>query len=171
MSKPRAEHLGQGEEAEEDEVEQKPESYLGGDRASLWKSVFSNLRNIDGIREDDNRPLVEVYNAVLTELDEGGSVEDGVDQAEPGENQNLIRLFLCDWDTSDAVMPQADTIEDYSSRASLDLLKAESWTGQELPRKAWVGEGGDGWFKPCAGWLTAHGLYKALRKPVSPISP
>jgi hypothetical protein len=165
-----AAHLGQAEKAVEDEVEQEPGLFLDNS-ASLWTSDFCNSRNIDAIREDINTPLVEVYDAVLTESGERESVDDDVRHAESGGTKSLIQRFMHDCDTSDVVSPQADTVEDYSFRASLDLLKAESWTGQELPRNAWLGEGGDGWFRPCAEWLTAYDLYKALRKPVSQISP
>ncbi|KAK5554436.1 hypothetical protein LTR46_007634 [Exophiala xenobiotica] len=159
-----AAHLGRAEKAVEDEVEQGPGSSLDNS-ALLWTSVFCNSRNIDAIREDINTPLVEVYDAVLTESGERESVDDDVRHAESGETKSLIQRFMHDCDTSDVVSPQADTVEDYSFRASLDMLKAESWTGQELPRNAWLGEGGDGWFRPCAEWLTAYDLYKALRKP------
>ena len=127
---------------------------------AVWR-VFSSRRELGGIWEDENKPWVEVLAAVIR--DDRGAEADSRNQAGADEEGSTVRTFMHDLDTSDISQPQAECVEDYCFNATLEKLQA----GQKLPCKAWVAEGGDGWYKPAADWLPPHSLYDALKKPVS----
>ncbi|KAK5459601.1 hypothetical protein LTS15_003730 [Exophiala xenobiotica] len=154
-----------------EDVEEIGEEGRGQDVASSldcspagWR-VFSARRELRGIREDENKPWIEMMAAAIMAEDDRGAEADSRNQAEPDEERGIIRTFMHDPDTSDISQPQAERVEDYCFNTTLNQLEAQARAGQRLPCTAWVAEGGDGWYKPAADWLPAHGLYAALRKP------
>ncbi|KAK5231762.1 hypothetical protein LTR47_007165 [Exophiala xenobiotica] len=162
----RYEDVGEiGEEGTGQEVASSPDCGLAG-----WR-VFSARRELRGIREDENKPWIEVMAAAIMAEDDPGAEDDrgaetdSRNQAGPDDERGIIRTFMHDPDTSDILQPQGECVEDYCFNATLEQLQAQARAGQKLPCTAWVAEGGDGWYKPAADWLPAHGLYAALKKP------
>lgn len=126
--------------------------------------LISTGHTEDGILEDEKGPWSEVPSTV------GQCHQDDCGDEDSDDGQASIRVFMQDRDASDVLLRQAEFVKNYASHANLESLQADIWTGQKLQCKAWVAEGGEGWFKPCAARLTAHQLYQALRKPVRPLS-
>nr|KAK5440177.1 hypothetical protein LTR18_008114 [Exophiala xenobiotica] len=128
-----------------------------------WDTLFSTRRNIDGIKEDENTPWMEVLLDVFQLED---SKCDWVDEGSSEDcdySQTCIDSIIND----DGIWPSdAYRVGACLSKAGLNSLQADIWTGEKLPSKAWLYEGGNEWFKPGAEWLTAHQLYQELRKPI-----
>ncbi|KAJ9500399.1 hypothetical protein H2202_004194 [Exophiala xenobiotica] len=125
-----------------------------------WDMLFATRRNIDGCRKEENIPYIEVLLDVLD--------HDKHDWGDEGSSDEYDYSLTCiDFIMNDCGMwpSGAYRVGAYLSKPELNSLQADVWPGKKLPCKAWVGDGGEGWFKPCAEWLTAHQLYQALRKP------
>jgi hypothetical protein len=129
-----------------------------------WDTLFLTRRNIDGITEDENKPWMELHS------EHARRCQDDHGDEEYDEERTLIRTSMDDQDMADIMSFSVDCFEKYADDGNRASLQADVWPGKKLPCKAWVGEGGEGWFKPRAEWLTAHQLYQALKKPVSHLS-
>ncbi|KIW20657.1 hypothetical protein PV08_01234 [Exophiala spinifera] len=136
---------------------------------TTWNPEFSTRRSVEAICDSENISWLELRERVLVAAAEGAqennaNCEDEADEDEE-EEESVIRVFMKDYYAPDFLLPQADMVEDYTFGADLDRLKKPTWEGHPLQCKAWVGEGGVGWFEASTEWLTAHDLYRALRTP------
>jgi hypothetical protein len=115
-----------------------------------WNPEFATRRDLDYSTE--NQPYIE-WRAQL-----------GV------EDESVVRAFMRRLDEPDVCLPQADKVEKFCYGANLESLQAETRRASEAPLVAWLDErsfeGGIGRSRTYRGPLTAHGLYKELRKPV-----
>ena len=106
---------------------------------------------------------IETENAPLNRwLEENEDCDD----REEGEEENIIRKFMRGVQEVDVCLPQVDRVEDFCVGKSLDSLR--SGKGEAAVHKAaWLDE------RICYGVrsdtepLTASGLYRMLKKPVS----
>lgn len=105
-----------------------------------------------------------IFNEHYDGTDHNGDKKDSVNDDGCRES-SIIRAFMRDDATPDYLVPQIDMVEEFSRGAALHVLQTEQ---AEYPfkNKAWLGEGGNGWFLSSPTWLTAHELHKALRRPV-----
>ncbi|EXJ83724.1 hypothetical protein A1O1_07350 [Capronia coronata CBS 617.96] len=88
---------------------------------------------------------------------------------ELNEDEGATVDLLQDTDEVDICMPKTDEILNFLHGAHMEALRGEKWTRQEeLPEVAWIEEssfrGGTRRSRPNKGPLTAHGLYRQLRK-------
>jgi hypothetical protein len=130
-----------------------------------WYPKFATHRDLDYSIE--NKPHIE-YRAEV-------GVEDNAEaRGEPGEEENVIRAFMCGPDESDVCLPQADKVEAFCFGASLKSLRAETGKVSE-PLAAWLDErsfaGEKRYSRTYREPLTALDLYKELKKPVRFLTP
>lgn len=137
----------------------------------LWDSRFKVEAGISDYVDEhgEETPWIELR----TELRRRYEQERG---PELDEENGVILDFLQGTDEVDICMPKANEILDFCHGASMAVLREEKWPSQhKLPANAWVDErsfrSGVQSARPNTGPLTAHGLYKRLRKPVSHIHP
>lgn len=147
------------------EPEQEPD--LG--ETIAWNPEFSTRRSLVGICEDENIPWLELRARAIEKAAEEEQEDDQEcgEEASEGDEDSPVQIFMRDDESPDFSLPDADAVEDFTFGASLGMLQAKTWRGPDLSRKAWVGEGGEHGFKASPQWLTAHGLYWELKKPVS----
>jgi len=122
-----------------------------------WASDFGIRRDLD--YESQNKPYIEE----LAKLN--GRTQEGVEGDE--NDEDVVRTFMTAPDESDGCNPQADKVESFCAGTSLRCLKKEKWQGNPLPKIAMLDErpftDGPGRLRK---YLTAHGLYQKLKKPV-----
>jgi hypothetical protein len=113
-----------------------------------WNLEFATRRDLNCSIE--NKPYIEA-------------------RAELGvEDESVVRAFMRGPDESDVCLPQADKVAAFCFGANLEFLRAEIRKVSE-PLVAWLDErsfAGEGCSRTYRGPLTAHDLYRELKKPV-----
>jgi hypothetical protein len=124
-----------------------------------WNPKFTTRREeVD--YEIENKPYIEVRAEI--------GLEENVETcAEPNEDESIVRTFMRGRHESDV---RADRVEAFCFGANLELLQAEKGKCSETA-VAWLDErsfeAGKSRSRVKPGPLTASGLYKELKKPVS----
>lgn len=125
-----------------------------------WNPEFSKRRYLD--YRTENCPYIEW----LAQLGLEGNVETHVER---DDEENVIRVFMRSAEESDICLPRADGVGDFCNGANLDALRAKKGKVGE-PLVAWLEErssvGGTARSRAYRGPLTAHDLYRELKRPV-----
>lgn len=125
---------------------------------------------LDNLDSKANILWLEVYQSLLDKIEDC----DGVDH--PGHDKNnkdesesdgssMICAFMRDDETPDYLVPHRNIVEKFCYGASLHMLQSEQ-APFLFKYGAWLGESGGGSFQSSPTWLTARGLYEALKPSV-----
>ncbi|KAJ9623390.1 hypothetical protein H2204_011206, partial [Knufia peltigerae] len=100
---------------------------------------------------------IEDYDAV----DHPGHDKNNNDESE-SDGSSMISAFMRDDETPDYLVPHENIVEEFCNGASLHMLQSEQ-APFLFKYGAWLGESGGGSFQSSPTWLTARGLYEALK--------